>query len=72
MAGGGLCPAGVGVTLPDAVLRTLLGLKKSFRFNKLQRHVGRIGRLRRIRHLRHLQYLTQNYRFNLSALRKSW
>ncbi|EIJ16211.1 hypothetical protein ECEC1865_5149 [Escherichia coli EC1865] len=27
MAGGGLCPAGVGVTLPDAVLRTLLGLK---------------------------------------------
>ncbi|AWZ72564.1 hypothetical protein ECDEC12A_4661 [Escherichia coli DEC12A] len=27
MAGGGLCPAGVGVTLPDAVLRTLFGLK---------------------------------------------
>ena len=67
MAGGGIRPAGVGVTLPDAVLlRTLFGLK-SFRFNKLQRHVGRIGRLRRIRHLRHLQYLTQNYRFNLSA-----
>ena len=50
----------------------LIWPKKSFIFNKLQRHVGRIGRLRRIRHLRHLQYLTQNYRFNLSALRKSW
>ena len=50
----------------------LIWPKKSFRFNKLQRHVGRIGRLRRIRNLRHLQYLTQNYRFNLSARRKSW
>lgn len=28
MAGGGIRPAGVGVTLPDAVLRTLFGLKK--------------------------------------------
>ncbi|STE29382.1 Uncharacterised protein [Escherichia coli] len=27
MAGGGIRPAGVGVTLPDAVLRTLFGLK---------------------------------------------
>ncbi|ATZ32573.1 hypothetical protein CV83915_02251 [Escherichia coli] len=27
MAGGSLRPAGVGVTLPDAVLRTLFGLK---------------------------------------------
>ncbi len=27
MAGGGLCPVGDGVTLRDAVLRTLFGLK---------------------------------------------
>ncbi|STG51544.1 hypothetical protein BON96_23685 [Escherichia coli] len=65
MAGGGLRPVGDGVTLRDAVLCTLSSLQKWLL-------VGRIGRLRRIRHLRHLQYLTQNYRFNLSARRKSW
>ena len=70
MAGGGIRPAGDG-NVADAVLRTLFGLK-IIQIHKLQRHVCRIGRLRRIRHLRHLQYLTQNYRFNLSARRKSW
>ncbi|EGB85428.1 hypothetical protein HMPREF9542_05173 [Escherichia coli MS 117-3] len=32
----------------------LIWPKKSFRFNKLQRHVGRIRRLRRIRHQQHI------------------